>query len=289
LAEPSHRPVLADEVVELLGEADVVMDLTVGAGGHAAALLEAGVGRVVGVDRDLQAVAEASARLASYGPRFRAHRARFSKVSEVAAEEGAREVGGVLYDLGVSSGHLDHPERGFSYRAEGPLDMRMDPAGPTAADVVNGYPQEDLERVIGELGEERFAGRIARAIVRARSRAPLRTTRELGAVVAAAVPRRRGGPHPARRTFQAIRIEVNRELEELSASLPRAAQLLGPGGRLVVIAYHSLEDRIVKRFLRDDERLEVLTKKPVRPSQAEARRNPRARSAKLRAGRRRVA
>ncbi len=273
----------------LLREADVVIDLTVGAGGHARALLEAGVGRVVGVDRDPGAVDAASALLAGYGARFRARRAPFSEVAEVAGAEGAREVGGVLYDLGVSSVHLDRPERGFSYRIEGPLDMRMDPSGPTAADVVNGYPQENLERVIGELGEERFAGRISRAIVRARSRRPLQTTRELAAVVAAAVPRRRGGPHPARRTFQAIRIEVNRELEELGASLPQAAQLLAPGGRLVAIAYHSLEDRIVKRFLRDDERLDVLTKKPVRPSQAAIGRNPRARSAKLRAGQRRAA
>ena len=273
-------------MVALLRDADVVIDATVGMGGHARALLDAGVGRLLGIDRDPQAVARASALLEAFGSRFRARPARFSRVADVAARDGVREVGGVLYDLGVSSAHLDDPQRGFSYRVEGPLDMRMDPDGPSAADVVNRYPQEDLERVIRELGEERFAGRIAAAIVRARSRRPLQTTRELAAVVAAAVPRRRGGPHPARRTFQAIRIEVNRELEELAASLPQAVQLLAPGGRLVAISYHSLEDRIVKHFLRDDERLDVLTKKPVRPSQAEIRRNPRARSAKLRAARR---
>ena len=161
--------------------------------------------------------------------------------------------------------------------------MRMGPGDLSAADVVNTYPQEDLQRIIGELGEERFAGRIAAAIVRARARSPLRSTRELAAVVAAAVPKRRGGPHPARRTFQAIRIEVNREIEELSASLPRAARLLAPGGRMAVISYHSLEDRVVKRFLRDEDSLSILTKKPVRPSAAEAARNPRARSARLRA------
>jgi 16S rRNA (cytosine1402-N4)-methyltransferase len=286
LAEALHEPVLVAEVVRLLRDVETVIDLTVGAGGHAEALLDAGVPRVVGVDRDPDAVAVASARLARYVDRFRAVRARFSEVSEVAEEAGVHQAGGVLYDLGVSSMHLDRPERGFSYRSEGPLDMRMGPDGPTAADVVNSYPEEDLVRVIREHGQERFAGRIARAIVRARERAPLRSTAELSAVVAGAVPKRRGGPHPARRTFQAIRIETNRELEELAASLPRAAGLLEPGGRLVAISYHSLEDRIVKRFLAGDERLEVLTKKVVRPGSAEMARNLRARSARLRAARR---
>ncbi|HEX2031382.1 MAG TPA: 16S rRNA (cytosine(1402)-N(4))-methyltransferase RsmH [Actinomycetota bacterium] len=289
MAETVHEPVLVREVVELIGGAGTVVDLTVGAGGHAAALLEAGVERVVGVDRDPEALRAASARLARFGERFRPVAARFSEVERAAAEAGAERLDGVLYDLGVSSLHLDRPERGFSYRAEGPLDMRMGPDGPTAADIVNTYQEDDLVRVIGTLGEERFARRIARAIVRARTRAPLRTTRELAAVVAAAVPRRRGGPHPARRTFQAIRMEVNRELEELTASLPRAAQLLAPGGRLVAISYHSLEDRIVKRFLRDDDRLEVLTPKPVRPGPGEVGANPRARSARLRAASRRAA
>jgi 16S rRNA (cytosine1402-N4)-methyltransferase len=276
-------------VVKLLSGADTVVDLTVGPGGHARALLESGVGRVLGVDRDPEALAGARDRLAGYGKRFRSVPGRFSDVLEVAEETGVREAGGVLYDLGVSSLQLDRAERGFAYRAEGPLDMRMGEGGLSAADVVNAYPEEELARVIREFGEERFAGRIARAIVRARERAPLETTRELAAVVAAAVPRRRGGPHPARRTFQGIRIEVNRELEELAASLPRAVQLLVPGGRLVAIAYHSLEDRIVKRFLREDDRLEPLTKKPVRPSDEEAARNPRARSARLRAAERKVA
>ena len=263
-----------------------MIDLTVGAGGHSEALLEAGVTRVVGVDRDPDAVAEASSRMAPYGDRFRGVRAEFSEVSEVAREAGVELAGGVLYDLGVSSMHLDRPERGFSYRSEGPLDMRMGREGPTAADVVNTYSEEELVRVIREHGQERFAGRIARAIVRARERAPLRNTAELSAVVAGAVPKRRGGPHPARRTFQAIRIETNRELEELAASLPRAAGLLEPGGRLVAISYHSLEDRVVKRFLAGDERLEVMTKKVVRPGPAEMARNSRARSARLRAARR---
>ncbi len=289
MAEARHEPVLVEEVVELLSGAETVVDLTVGAGGHARALLDAGVGRVLGVDRDPEAMAAARERLAGYGARFLGAPGRFSEVLEVAEEAGVREAGGVLYDLGVSSLQLDRADRGFSYRAEGPLDMRMGEGDFTAADVVNAYPEGELARVIREHGEERFATRIARSIVRARERAPLQTTRELAAVVAAAVPSRRGGPHPARRTFQAIRIEVNGELEELAASLPRAVQLLAPAGRVVVIAYHSLEDRIVKRFLREDERLEVITKKPLRPRSEEAERNPRARSAKLRAAERKAA
>jgi 16S rRNA (cytosine1402-N4)-methyltransferase len=184
---------------------------------------------------------------------------------------------------------LDRAERGFSYRGSGPLDMRMgpdEPGGPTAADIVNGYPEQELARVLFEFGEERHARRIARAIVRARDRAPLGTTQELAAVVAAAVPKRRGGPHPARRTFQAIRVEVNAELEELAASLPQAASLLETAGRLVVISYHSLEDRAVKRFIAGAPELEALTKKPIRPGPAEAAANPRARSARLRAAER---
>jgi 16S rRNA (cytosine1402-N4)-methyltransferase len=286
LGEGLHRPVLVNEVVELLSGAHVVLDLTVGAGGHAEALLDAGVERVVGVDRDLEAVRAAEARLARFGRRFLAVRAKFSEVSRVAAEAGVRAVDGVLYDLGVSSLHLDRPERGFSYRAGGPLDMRMGPDGPTAADVVNTYPEEELVRILREYGEERFARRVARAIVRARGRKPLETTEELAAVAAGAVPRRRGGPHPARRTFQAIRIEVNRELEELGASLPQAAGLLAPGGRLVAISYHSLEDRIVKAFLVGEDRLRALTRKPVRPGPEEIARNLKARSAKLRAAER---
>jgi 16S rRNA (cytosine1402-N4)-methyltransferase len=289
LAEELHEPVLVAEVVELLSEAHTVIDLTVGSGGHAEALLGAGVRRVVGVDRDPQALGAAGERLHPFGDRFAGVRAEFSEVSRIAAEAGVRAVEGILYDLGVSSLHLDRPERGFSYRAGGPLDMRMGREGPTAADVVNGYPEEELVRMLREYGEERHARRVVRAIVRARERKPFETTDELAAVVAGAVPRRRGGPHPARRTFQAIRIEVNRELEELGASLPQAAKLLAPGGRVVVISYHSLEDRIVKRFLLEEQRqgrMSVLTRKPVRPSAREAARNPRARSAKLRAAER---
>jgi 16S rRNA (cytosine1402-N4)-methyltransferase len=181
---------------------------------------------------------------------------------------------------------LDRPERGFSYRSDGPLDMRMGPDGERAMDIVNTAPEEELARIVFEYGEERRSRRVAAAIVRARSRSPIETTDELAGVVASALGARRGGPHPARRTFQALRIAVNRELEELTASLPRAVDILAPGGRVVVIAYHSLEDRIVKRFVNAAPDLEILTKKPLRPSAAEAARNPRARSAKLRAAER---
>jgi 16S rRNA (cytosine1402-N4)-methyltransferase len=270
-------------VVQLLSEAQTALDLTLGLGGHAEALLAAGVDRVIGVDRDSEALSVASQRLGAYGDRFRAVQARFSDVDGIARESDVRTLDAALYDLGVSSMHLGRPERGFSYRSEGPLDMRMGHDGPTAGDVVNSYPEEEIARVLRDYGEERFARRIAGAIARARGRKPLETTTELAAVVASAVPKRRGGPHPARRTFQAIRIEVNRELEELAASLPQAVELLAPGGRLVVITYHSLEDRIVKRFVAGEQRLRSLSKKPLRPSAAEVARNPRARGAKLRA------
>ncbi len=272
-------------MVELLRDRSPVIDATVGAGGHAEALLEAGVATVIGLDRDPDALAEATSRLGRFGERFRPVHGRFSELGEAVGVDAA---GGVLFDLGVSSMQLDLPERGFGYRVEGPLDMRMDPSGPgpTAADVVRAYDEQDLARVIFELGEERQSRRIARSIVRARERAPVTTTAQLASIVASAVGRRPGSPHPARRTFQALRIEVNRELEELAASLPQAAGLLEPGGRLVVIAYHSLEDRIVKRFVAGSAELRALTKKPLRPSESETGSNPRARSARLRAAER---
>jgi 16S rRNA (cytosine1402-N4)-methyltransferase len=273
----AHEPVMVGEVLRLLGGRGTVLDLTLGAGGHAEALLDAGVGRLVGVDRDPEAIGIAADRLARFGDRFHAVRARFSNVPV------ENRVDGVLLDLGVSSMQLDRPERGFSYRREGPLDMRMEPEGESAMELVNGAPEEELARIIFEYGEERRSRRVAAAIVRARSRAPIATTDELARVVAGALGARRGGPHPARRTFQALRIAVNRELEELAATLPRAADLLAPGGRIVTIAYHSLEDRTIKRFLTTRPDLATLTKKPLTPSTSERARNPRSRSAKLRA------
>jgi 16S rRNA (cytosine1402-N4)-methyltransferase len=282
--EGGHEPVMTAEVVELLGGRRTVVDMTVGSGGHAAALLEAGVSRLVGVDRDPEALALAGGRLSAFGERVRLVAARFSEVDEDVVGGPAD---GVLFDLGVSSMQLDRPERGFGYRVDGPLDMRMGEgsaeAGPSAADLVNGLPERDLADLIYRLGEEPRSRRIAAAIVRHR---PVRTTDQLTGIVVSAVGKRPGGPHPARRTFQALRIAVNRELEELTAALPPAAGLLGPGGRVVVISYHSLEDRIVKRAFRDDDRLDVLTKKPLVASAAERAGNPRSRSAKLRAAER---
>jgi 16S rRNA (cytosine1402-N4)-methyltransferase len=271
---------MVTEVLAFLRDRRTVVDMTVGAGGHAGALLDAGVDRVIGVDRDPSALDLARERLASYGERFRPVASRFSEVDEAAV--GAR-AGGVLYDLGVSSMQLDRAERGFGYRIDGPLDMRMGNEGATAADLVNELPEEELANVIFEFGQERRSRRIARAIVRAR---PIGTTDALARVVAGALGRRPGGPHPARRTFQALRIAVNREIEELAASLPRAVDLLVPGGRVVVISYHSLEDGLVKRTFRADERLIVLTKHPQIPSDEEIARNPRSRAAKLRAAER---
>ena len=279
-----HEPVMTAEVVELLGGRPFVVDMTVGAGGHAAALLDAGVERVVGVDRDPEALAVAGERLAGYGTRVRLIGARFSEIDEQAVGGLAD---GVLFDLGVSSMQLDQGDRGFGYRVEGPLDMRMgegdSPAGPSAADLVNGLPERELADLIYRLGGEPRSRRIAAAIVRRR---PITTTDDLAGIVVSAVGKRPGGPHPARRTFQALRIAVNRELEELTAALPPAAGLLGPGGRVVVISYHSLEDAIVKRTIRGDDRLRVLTKKPLVPGTEERQRNPRSRSAKLRAAER---
>ena len=279
------------EVVELMSNKDVVVDATTGAGGHAEALLESGVGRVIGVDRDGSALQEAKERLSRFGSQFRPVQSVFSRIADVVRDDGLTHVGGALFDLGVSSMQLDRQSRGFSYRVEGPLDMRMGDAaeGPTAADIVNSYPEDRLARLITDYGEERFGRRIAAAIARARSRGPITTTAQLAAIVAGAVPRTRRGPHPARRTFQALRLEVNRELEELTASLPQAVSVLEPGGRLMVISYHSLEDRIAKRFFRDRTDLSVLTPKPIRPSQSEVAGNPRARSAKLRAAERKEA
>jgi 16S rRNA (cytosine1402-N4)-methyltransferase len=276
----AHEPVMVDEVVRLLGGRGVVIDMTLGAGGHAEALLDSGVDRVIGIDRDPDAIDIATSRLSRFGVRFNPVRTRFSRMPV------ENRVDGVLYDLGVSSMQLDRPERGFSYRREGPLDMRMggrDEEGETAMDLVNSASEEELARILFEYGEERRSRRVAAAIVRSRARSPITTTDELARVVAGALGARRGGPHPARKTFQALRIAVNRELEDLAVSLPRAAEVLAPGGRIVAITYQSLEDRLVKRFMNERDELDVLTRKPLRPSKAEQQRNPRSRSAKLRA------
>lgn len=270
-----------------LGGRHRVLDMTLGAGGHAEALLRGGTQRLIGVDRDPDALASATRRLAPFGERFHPLRARFS---EVDADVVGGRVDGVLFDLGVSSMQLDEGDRGFSFRNAGPLDMRMEgdapDAGPSAADLVNGLPEDELADLIFRLGEERRSRRIARAIVDARGLQPIETTDRLASIVVGAVGRRPGGPHPARRTFQALRLAVNREIEELAASLPQAVDLLVPGGRVVVISYHSLEDRVAKGVFRDDPELRRLTKKPLVASETEIARNPRARAAKLRAAER---
>jgi 16S rRNA (cytosine1402-N4)-methyltransferase len=278
---------MSDQVLWFLGGRGLVLDMTLGLGGHAETLLDGGVGSVVGVDRDPAAIEGATRRLARFGDRFHAVRARFSTV------DPGRPVDGVLFDLGVSSMQLDDRSRGFGFRVDGPLDMRMGGASEegarSALELVNELEEPELADLLFTFGEERRARRVASAIVRARSRAPIETTDQLARVVAGALGKRPGGPHPARRTFQALRIAVNRELEELAASLPRAVGFLAPGGRIVAIAYHSLEDRIVKHTLRDDERVRVLTKKPMRPGADEIAANPRARAAKLRAAEREAA
>ncbi|MEA2557854.1 MAG: rRNA (cytosine1402-N4)-methyltransferase [Actinomycetota bacterium] len=274
---------MVSEVTELLRDRGRVLDMTLGAGGHTEALLVAGVGTVVGVDRDPVAIAIAADRLAVFGDRFRALQKDFSEVEEA---DVLGPVDGVLFDLGVSSMQLDEAGRGFGYRQDAPLDMRMGPDGPTAADLVNELPEKELADLIFGFGQEPKSRRIASAIVRNRQKARIETTDQLAGVVVGAVGKRPGGPHPARRTFQALRIAVNRELEELAAALPQAVDLLAPGGRVVVISYHSLEDGMVKRAFRADQRLVVLTKKPLVPSAEEVGENPRSRSAKFRAAER---
>ncbi|HZT65793.1 MAG TPA: 16S rRNA (cytosine(1402)-N(4))-methyltransferase RsmH [Acidimicrobiales bacterium] len=299
----AHRAVMVDEVVSLFAPVPpgFVIDCTVGAGGHAEALLDAHPHLcVLGLDQDEDAAAAAGARLARFGPRARLVRARFDRLAEAAADSGAGPVTGVLFDLGVSSPQLDRPERGFSYRQPGPLDMRMDrSAALTADEVVNSYPVDQLATVLAAGGEERLAGRIARAVVAAR---PITDTRHLAEVVAAAVAargRRRG--HPARRVFQAVRIEVNQELAVLDAALDAVPGVLVPGGRCCVISYHSGEDRKVKaRFAHwatggctcppglpcgcgAVPAARLLNRGARKPSAAEVAANPRADSARFRA------
>jgi len=273
-----HRPVMLKEAVEALAPAPgkVFVDATFGAGGHTRALLEAGA-RVIALDKDPEAIARGQA---LGHPGLTLVKADFRELEKVLAELGVFEVDGVLADLGVSSYHLDDPKRGFSYRQEGPLDMRLGDEGLTAAEVVNTYPEEELAEIIRTYGEEPRARRIARAIVRAR---PLKTTTELAEAIRRAVGYRAAG-HPARRTFQALRIYVNDELGALKELLAQSARVIRPGGRLAVISFHSLEDREVKRFLRESPHFEPLFKKPLVPSDEEVEENPRARSAKLRVG-----
>lgn len=289
-----HVPVLVNEILFWLAcrPGGQYVDCTIGQGELAARILDASGpdGILIGIDRDDAAIDAARDRLKPYGGRAQCIRGNFHELKQHVTSVGVSEVDGVVFDLGVSSAQLDQPERGFSFLADGPLDMRMDRSGgPTAADLLNRLPEPELADLIYRFGEERYSRRIARAVVRAREMRPLLTTLDLASVIREAVPPpyRHGRLHCATRTFQALRIAVNRELDVLEEALRTAADVLAPGGRLCVISFHSLEDRIAKRTLRSlsqgpDPCLSILTKKPQTPTEEERRGNPRARSAKLR-------
>jgi 16S rRNA (cytosine1402-N4)-methyltransferase len=303
-----HIPVLGREAVELLSPraGGIYVDGTFGAGGYSALLLEVAGTRVIGIDRDRTAIAGGFGLVDRAAGRLTLVEDRFSNLAEVCAAEGVSAVDGVVVDVGVSSMQLDQADRGFSFRLGGPLDMRMGQDGPTAADVIAQASEADLANIIYIFGEERHSRAVARAIVAARKEAPVETTRALADIVAKVVRSKPGEIHPATRTFQGLRIFVNAELDELHLALSAAERVLKPGGRLAVVSFHSLEDRIVKNFLvergkagggsrhlpevaLDPPSFHVLTKRPVTPGDDEIAANPRARSAKLRAAERTAA
>lgn len=290
-----HEPVMVAEVLAHLApeRGGLFVDCTVGYGGHTRALLDAGATRVIGFDRDQDALAHARPTLAAYESRVDLVHSDYRRLNDVLDAQGVTTVDGLLADLGVSSMQLDEPGRGFSFRRDDPLDMRMDrTSGPTAADAIRDADERTLADVIYEFGEERHSRRVARALVDARARGAVETTGQLADIVRRAIPRKGYSRiDPATRTFQALRIWVNRELEGLDVFLRGAASRLGPSGRMAVITFHSLEDRIVKHTLRALQAegtvgLTVRTKRPMVPTDAEIERNPRARSAKLRAAER---
>lgn len=302
----SHRSVLLRECMDGLAirSDGIYVDGTAGGGGHSAEIASRlSHGKLIAIDQDEAAIAAASQRLAPFGDRAVVVRSNFCHVAEVCRELGVQEIDGLLLDLGVSSYQLDTPERGFSYQADAPLDMRMDKRGELDAfAVVNGYPEERLKKILYEYGEERFAPAIAAAIVRERAKAPIETTAQLSNLIKYAMPpaAREGGHHPAKRSFQAIRIEVNRELDVIEPAIRDAVRLLRTGGRIAIITFHSLEDRIVKQTFADLAKgctcpkdfpvcvcgnrpsLRVISKKPILPTAEELSENPRSRSAKLR-------
>jgi 16S rRNA (cytosine1402-N4)-methyltransferase len=311
-AAAAHLPVMRDRVLELLAPAldppgAVLVDTTLGRAGHASALLSAHPGlTLIGIDTDAAAIAESRQVLVSFADRITLVQAVYDELPQILTRLGLRVVQGVLFDLGVSSPQLDNPDRGFSYSQDAPLDMRMNQSGPlTAADILNTYPADRLARVLRDYGEEHFARRIAAAVVRERQRAPLTSTLQLADIVRESIPApaRRTGGNPAKRTFQALRIEVNGELDALQRALPAALDAIAVGGRIVTLAYQSLEDRAIKRALTarstdttprglpvslESSRpvLRLLTRGAERPSQAELAANPRAAPARLRAAER---
>jgi len=302
---PRHVPVLGPEAVELLALRDggIYLDATFGAGGYSHAILDAADTRVIGIDRDRSAIAGGFDLADRSNGRLTLVEDRFSSLAEVCAAQGVGAVDGVVMDVGVSSMQVDEARRGFSFRLDGPLDMRMGHDGPTAADVVARASEADLASIIYIFGEERHSRAVARAIIAARKEAPITTTRALAEIVSKVVWSKPGEIHPATRTFQALRIFVNEELDELHLALSAAERVLKPGGRLAVVSFHSLEDRIVKNFLNERGKtgggsrhlpemaqsapaFRILTKRPVTAGDDEVRANPRARSAKLRAAER---
>lgn len=303
----AHIPVLISEVLEQLrpGPQETYIDGTFGAGGYTRAILQAAPCRVIAIERDPTAFANGQALVAEFGGRLVLAPTTFSNMEQPAREAGLTHVDGVVLDIGVSSMQLDDPERGFSFLRDGPLDMRMSQSGPSAADVVNGAEEEDLADILYELGEERRSRAIARAIVKARDESPITTTKALAHIVERVLGRARGDEkHPATRTFQALRIHVNDELGELKRALEAAERLLKPGGRLAVVTFHSLEDRIVKHFLQersgktagasrylpepaaaaDAPSFRIVNTRGFTPNEKETDANPRARSARLRVG-----
>ncbi len=307
-AAPRHIPVLGRQAIEMLKprEGGIYVDATFGAGGYSRAILEVAGTRVIGVDRDRSAVTAGFDLVDRSDGRLTLVEDRFSNLAEICAAQGINSVDGVVMDVGVSSMQLDEANRGFSFRLGGPLDMRMGRDGPTAADVIAKASEADLANIIYIFGEERYSRNVARAIVAARKEAPLVTTRALADIVAKVVRSKPNEIHPATRTFQALRIFVNEELDELHLALSAAERVLKPGGRLAVVSFHSLEDRIVKNFLVERSKsgggsrhlpeiaqaapsFSILTKRPVTPDDVEISANPRARSAKLRAAERTAA
>ena len=301
----SHRPVMLDECIDNLAikPDGIYVDGTAGGGGHSFAIASRlTTGRLIAIDQDEAAIAAASARLAPLGERAVVVRSNFRQIAQVCEQLGVVGIDGLLLDLGVSSYQLDTPERGFSYQADAPLDMRMDKRNPLSAyEVVNTYPQEELRRILFEYGEERFAARIAARIVKERENAPIRTTYQLSELIKSAMPAAaRDGGHPAKRSFQAIRIEVNGELDVIAPAIESAVARMNPGGRIAIITFHSLEDRIVKQTFAklatgctcpkslpvcvcgNKPKIRLVSKKPILPSECELAENPRSHSAKLR-------
>jgi len=302
-----HKSVLLKEAIEFLAvkSGEKYIDATVGGGGHSEVILKSG-GILLGIDCDPEAITAARRRLSSACPAsldagpiasWRLIRGNFGDLKEIALKNNFFPVAGVIFDLGVSSHQLETGYRGFSFNLKGPLDMRMNPdLKVTAADLINCLSENELAEIFFKFGEEKHSRRIARAICRARQLAPIKTTEELTEIILRAIPRRGkfdrtpaslAGRHPATRCFQALRIAVNDELNNLKRALPQALEILKPGGRLVVLSFHSLEDRIVKNFLKEkskEGKIKILTKKPIRPTKEEIKENPRSRSGKLRAG-----